>query len=443
MHISDSTEGRTLLVARCDSFYASRQLKRITYDQYKGINKYKGINHIVLERIEMNESVISSLTRLMQLKDRKWLSLKMVDCPSGIVERAELEIFVNSLSHVKRLWLQTTPTSRFDTSQFFFPIDRCLRTTSLRLCVSNFDESLSTKLAALLKTTKTLLGLSLSGSRRCSLQSDILAQAFQDNTSFEMLDLGDCQLNDDSMSRIVAALSKHPKLKKLDMSYNSFSDQTLHALNSLLLQEQNSLQVLDLNLQRRPLKISLLAPALAQQSTGLKQLYLSNCGLADEETFPIVDALTQNQQLETLDISNNRQLSDRFLLYLGERLPKMQLKILNIRKLKPPNGSPAAMIALRDGLRENTTLQLLKLLFWKETRPASWIQIYVNLNRGGRRALEEKIPLSVWPLVLERAQYRIYYCPLVRQPNAKEDAMFHLFRNTPALWQRNCQQVPI
>jgi hypothetical protein len=431
MNISDSSEGRTLLVARCDSFDASRQLQRITDGNYKGINQ------IVLERIEMNERVISSLTRLMKLTDRKWLSLKLVDCQSGIVEEAELENFVDSLSHVKRLLLQTTPTSQH-TSQYFFPIERCLRTSSLRLYVSNFDETLATKLASLLKASTTLKELSLAGSRRCGLQAQILAQAFQENKSFEMLDLGDCQLNDDNTCRLVDALSRQPKLKKLDLSNNSLSDQTLRALNNLLSQGQSPLQSLDLSLQRHSLNISLLAPALTQQSTGLKQLHLSNCGLADEETFPILDALTQNQQLENLDVSNNRQLSDRFLVYLGERLPKMQLKFLNIRKLKPPNGSPAAMVALQDGVRQNTTLQLLRLLFWRELRPARWIQIYINLNRGGRRALEEKIPLSLWPLVFERAQNRIYYCPLLKQFNASEDAIFHLFRNEPALWHRKC-----
>lgn len=426
MTVVESLDGKVLHVARMGTDEVVEQLEKMVLED-------REINQLILERIAINDTLACILQNLLQRTE--WRCLKLVDCRNGMTTDG-CQNLTQALANVKRLFLQTSTNNR-DTNDFFLPVRAALWVPSLRICVSNLNDNLASALADALKSTTTLVELSLSGSRRCGLQTETLAAAFQVNQSLETLDLGDCMLNDHGMHRLVSALQGHPKLQRLDLSNNSWSDQTLRALNDLLCKDPCALHMLDLSLQRRPLNISLLAPALARPSTGLKQLYASNCGLKDEETFPVMDALTQNRTLEHLDVSQNRQLSDHFLIYLAERLPHMHLKVLNIRKLQPPNGSPAAMRALSDGVRQNTTLQLLRLLFWKQLQPACSIQIYINLNRGGRRALEENIPLALWPLVFERSQKRMYFCPLLKQLNAKEDAIFHLFRNQPALWQRN------
>jgi len=432
MVVCQSLEGKVLHVARVNVEEVVARLEGM-------VSADTGINELILERIPINTIVESLLMRLLRRTDRTWRYLKLVDCiresldeRDGVVRTA----FDSSLFNIQRLFLQTATNNR-DTNLYFLPVEASLWVPSLRLCISNLDETLADTLVSALKSTTTLAELSLSGSRRCGLQIAKIAEALEVNQSLVKLDFGDCMLNDHGMSRLVAALQGHAKLKRLDLSNNSWSDQTLLALNGLLLKGNCGVEVLDLSLQRCPLNVSLLAPALAQPNSGLKQLYLSNCGLNDEGTFPIIDSLTQNRTLEILDLSTNRQLSDRFLIYLAGHLPQLTLKQLNIRKLQPPNGSLAAMTALSEGMRQNTSIQILRLLSWKQLRPAHLIQIYVNLNRGGRRALEEKIPLALWPLVFERAHKRFYFCPFLKQPNAKEDAMFHLFRNEPALWRRN------
>lgn len=424
--VVSSVSGEILLLARVDTHEVVEGIEAMVAED-------EAINQLALEGITINSALCTTLARLLQETDRTWHSLKLVDCRHELIDDTPKQNLEKALSKVKQLFLQTS-TNNQETGLYFLPVEAATSVSSVRLCVSNLDEDLASKLVTAVKTTENLVELSLSGSRRCGLQTDMLTEAFKGNSSLEKLGLGDCMLNDRSMCRLVSALQGHPKLRQLDLSNNSWSDRTLESLNCLLAKGECPLEVLEISLQRRTLNISLLAPALARHDARLKQLYVSNCGLKDEETFPFVDALTKNQSLETLDVSKNRQLSDNFLIYLAERLPKMHLKVLNIRKLQPPNGSPAAMRALSEGVRQNTTLQLLRLLFWKQLRPARWIQIYINLNRGGRKALEEKIPLALWPLVFERAQNRIYYCPLLKQLNAKEDVMFHLLQNEPSLW---------
>ncbi len=428
MNALDTPEGTVLLLAGESTDNAVDQLKQVI--------DHKEINQIFLERTEINGRLASCLLSMLKEVDRTWLALKLVDCPLGPMETNEEEQFLESLPHFERLFLQSTSTNQ-ETSHFILPLRGASMVSSLRLCIRNFDENLSRTLATCLTTSTTLSELCLSGSRRCSAQVDILAQALQQNKSLEKLDLGDCQLNDDCMCRLVTALRGHPKLHLLDLSNNLFADQTLQAIADVLSDQECHLEALDLSLQRRSLNIALIAPALAQDPPSLKHLYISNCGLVESKTFPLIDALTQNQHLETLDISKNRQLTDNFLMYLAERLSGVKLKTLNLLNLQPRCGSPAAMRAICEGLEHNTRMELLRILLWKELVPAMWIQLYINLNRGGRRALEEKIPLALWPLVLERAQSRIYYCPLLHQLNAKDDSIYHLLRNEPALWQHS------
>jgi hypothetical protein len=82
---------------------------------------------------------------------------------------------------------------------------------------------------------------------------------------------------------------------------------------------------------------------------------------------------------------------------------------------------------------QNSSLLLLRTTFWKHVQHGRQIQYLVNANRGGRRVLGEQIPLALWPLVIKRADNMVYYCPLAQ--NAKLDAVYHLFRNTPVLWE--------
>ena len=429
MNVLDTLEGRVLVVSCVTTDEAMHQLNQVKDDD--------GINQICLLRLDINEQLIACLSHVLEMYDRSWLSLKLVDCQFRELDDKQEQAFLATLSHFEQLFLQTTNNAQ-NTSQYILPIRGASRVSSLRLCISNVEESMARMLVRCLSTAdSTLSDLCLSGSRRCGSQVTILAEAFRGNKSLEKLDLGDCQLNDENMFVLLNALRGHPKLKHLDISNNNLSDRTLQALLEMILHPNSQLEAVDLGLQRRSLNVLLLAPAIAQNPPFLKRLYLSNCGLVDNKVFPLIDALTHNTHLETLDLSKNRQLTDNFLIYLGHRLPRIHLATLNVLNLHPSSGSPAAMRAISEGLRQNTHMELLRLLFWKELISARWIQVYINLNRGGRRALEEKIPLTLWPLILERAQNCRYFCPLLVQNSAKDDSIYYLLRNEPALWQQS------
>jgi hypothetical protein len=251
------------------------------------------------------------------------------------------------------------------------------------------------------------------------------------------LNLQNSLLNDEHASLLMSSLldAQNSTIKTLNLSDNGLGEDTLLALNTWMMQGTCLLQVLDLSRQSNPLRVSLLAPAMRQGSSRLKSLYLSQCHVIDDEATALLKALTHNNHLENLDLSMNRDLSISFCLYLGEQLPHLSLKTLNIRKLHAPNGSRSALLALCKGLSENTKLQLLQLVFSTTSEAARWIQIYINLNRGGRQALDHVLPLSLWPRVLERAQQRLYYYPVVEQSSSAQDATFHLLRNAPDIWK--------
>jgi len=411
-------------------------MTNVAMEQLDHVKDDPDINQICLLRLEMNDQLSSCLSRIVKIDGRSWRSLKLVDCPVGVLDDTHDKVLLDTLSQFDQLFLQTTHNTT-DTSQCIFPVRGASQVSTVRLCINNFDESLAQTLKQCLSTTNSILtDLCLSGSRRCGPQVAILAEAFRANQSLEKLDLGDCQLNDDHLALLLGALCGHPKLKQLDVSNNNLSNRTLQVLRDILVHPDCHLEAVDLGLQRRSVNVSLLALAIAQNPPSLKRLYLSNCGLVDSKVFPLINALTLNTHLESLDLSKNRQLTDQFLIYLGHHLPRLHLTSLNVLNLHPSSGSPAAMRAMSEGLRQNTHLELLRLVFWKELISSRWIQVYINWNRGGRRALEEKVPLALWPLILERAQKCRYYCPLLVQNNAHDDAIYYLLRHEPALWQQ-------
>jgi hypothetical protein len=422
MNFSDSEDGRVFTAARLSSDQVVTQLNHLQAG-------YEGVNQIVLERIELNQRVARSLTSLLQSDKHSWISIKFVDCRQ-ILDEAEITALSRFIV-VPRLFLQTTPNYPTNVD-CFFPIESVSRVKSIRICTHSFTEDMARRLSDGLVQTSTLEELSLSGSRRVGSMITILAQGMRENKSLRCLDLGDCQLHDSPMYELLTSLKGHPNLQKLDLSNNLLADQALQALTDSLLPNNKCLQMLDVSLQRNRLKMSILAPALANPATSLKQFYASNCRLEDEDVIVLVDALVENSALRDLDLSNNRQVTDAALIYLAARLPEIKLNHLNLRKMKI-KGSLPVMKALHEGMRRNTSLLLLRIYYWKHVQYAEQIQYFVNANRGGRQVLGESIPLGLWPLVFQRAHNQLYYCPLGQ--HAKVDAVYHLFRNASALWE--------
>jgi hypothetical protein len=298
-----------------------------------------------------------------------------------------------------------------------------------------------------------------------------LCQALSANRGLRVLHLDDCQLSDSDMAAILRALQHHATLETLDLSHNAAHVQTLNALTMFLLTNKSVLTTLRLRSQQ-PLLLpppqpwqepgpddnavisvtsSLLKAiqALTTHNSTLKCLDLSgnDFSLHDvtvENSSPssssssILEALSLccrvHPTLQVLDLSDCN-LSTLGICTLSRHLPFFpRLDVLNL------TGNPISMVpaslaamALLHGLHGNYILSSLgesPLLGAKEEeessgccqqreqqQPAEWrlwssqVQYYLDLNRSGRRALQQQAlsphhhPLSrsLWAHILARA----------------------------------------
>jgi hypothetical protein len=407
---------------------------------------FQSLESLVMEGIPVDDQVILNLTQLLQSKDGAWLSLELICCPLVVVDNEiNWDIwnqFVQALARVKHLVLSSEGLSMG--RNYFFPVEGALNgISSLQIVGAYWHPDHFRRLSGVLQKSMTLKEFALlcettpRAERFSIMQLSYLMEGLRENRSIVTLNLQNSLVNDEHASLLISSLleAQNSTIKTLDLSENGLGDDTLLALNTWMMQGACLLQVLDLSRQPNPLRVSLLAPAMRQVSSRLKSLYLSQCHVIDDEATVLLEALTHNNHLENLDWSMNRDLSISFCMYLGEQLPHLSLKTLNIRKLHAPNGSRSALEALSKGLSENTKLQLLQLVFSTTSESAQWIQIYINLNRGGRQALDYVLPLSLWPRVLKRAQQRLYYYPVFEQSSSAQDATFHLLRNAPDMWK--------
>ena len=425
MNITENENGRIITIARLTSEQAVTQLNHL-------LSGYGTINQLYLARITMTRAVRRALAKVLSLPERNWLSLKLVDCLMEIdSEWIELERSLN----IQCLVLQTT--SRFRATDCCFPILASIsKVKSLRLCSGSISEDMAKELEKGLYNTTTLEELSFSGSRRLFAQASVLeslARGLKKNMSLRSLSLGDIQAQDQDISRLLTFL-RHINLHQLDLSNNLIADKTIRTLARVVLPNCPNLQVLDLSLQRYRPNMKILAPALAQSK--LRQLILSNSQLEDEDVVALVDTLLQpTAALTDLNLENNRRVTGASLLYFAENLPRIKcLRHLNIRKMTDYK-SQKVLKAIAKNMEKNTHLLLLRTNYFLCVEQTREIQYLVNANRGGRRALEEGIPITSWPKLLERANSITYYCPL--NQNAPADAIYTLIRNSPGLWKES------
>ena len=435
-----SSDGKTFTVSRVSPMIAAAWLQRLLDEHYPNVKE------LVLNQIEFrdrdNTQTFTILSRLASTKN--WKSWKFLDCPNldhGRFSAAPLDDW-NRLAQVNVQHLSLHTTNHYDASRMHvLDLDRllyhntCMK--SLRICYNEFTQETAVRLSTGLAKTRTLQELSLSGSRRVGRFLEELLPGLSKNTSLETLKLEDCQLQNAAIATLVQALQNHPKLKTLGLASNDCHDLGLAKLNNNLLLMSSRLQSLNLRMQRRRLKLDLLTPALATNHTSLRSLLLSNTNLEDEDLMALVDALVKNSSLQELDISENRRISELSVLYLAYRLPQLNLRFLSLRKLQKQE-SQNVMQALAQGISQNYTIHVLKIRYWRHVQYAKIILFYTNANLGGRRALKEPIPLSLWPFVFGGINSRMwYFTPLNPDPLlCKLDNIYHLLRNSPELWEQ-------
>lgn len=429
-----SLDGSTFTLARLGRFLAVTRLQKV-------LQEYPKISNLILQQMDLCEPILDLLAKLAC--DRAWKSWKVIDChiPSSSTAPDYPALLYLEQPNVQIFVLQTTATfasrRRQEETVQFLPVGRLLHSKNtalkyLRLSFHELDDVAALGLSQGLEQTTSLVDLCLSGTRRCGRHIELLCRGLLRNQTLTSLGMADCQFGDACIADLVTALQGHATLQSLDLSNNSCAERGLLSLREMIAQTPN-LHTLDLKMQRERLDLSLLAPAL-HSNTSLKKLGLSNTSLQDDDVTCLVDALLHNTTLQDLDLSDNRKVSDVALLHLARHLPRLNLVTLNLRKLQN-RGSKSVLQAMAEGMRDNDTLQLLRIHYWRHVQYTRQILFCANANRGGRRILrqQETVPLGVWPRVMERAFRKQYFCPLAQE--AGIDNIYYLLRNAPVLWE--------
>jgi hypothetical protein len=272
-----------------------------------------------------------------------------------------------------------------------------------------------------------------------------LASGLKKNTSLCSLTTAPphCDLRDAELAELIDAVESHPTLKVLSLGWNYGGEHALVALGKVLASKSCQLERLDFSNQGRYYgDRSILGQGL--ESTVGRGLEL------------LAQGLQWNESLTSLNLSSSNNLVDTDIDHLGKILATCKLQTLN---LSGNSITYSGLVSLTQNIpgslksfslsgnafsQEEAASHTLALL---EEHPQLWedgfnwehsispthqkIQHFKDLNRCGRILLagDAGIPLSVWPIVLERAN------TLLDSEERTPNVMFYLLQG-PALMQR-------
>jgi hypothetical protein len=264
-----------------------------------------------------------------------------------------------------------------------------------------------------------------------------LASGLKENSSLRTLHVDGCNLEDAELAELVDAVESHPSLKQLELLHNGGQEHALLELGKVLASRNCQLETLVFSCEAENQggltgRLGTLVQGLLQGNSSLTSLDLSANGLFDEDIDHLGQILS-TCKLEKLDLSRNGITRSGFVS-LTQNVPKC-LKSFDLSD--------------NDFSKEEAACHILALF---EEHPQLWedgfdwsysngpmhqkIQHFKDLNRCGRTLLlarDGAIPLSVWPIVLERADTLLEGTRKFKERTS--NAIFHLLQG-PALMQR-------
>jgi Ran GTPase-activating protein (RanGAP) involved in mRNA processing and transport len=229
------------------------------------------------------------------------------------------------------------------------------------------------------------------------------------NCIFETLNLRGVGLQSHQCRAICESLQENSCLRVLDLSNNDIylDAECATALNDLL--GSTTLRVLDFSVNRGVANegIGLLACGL-QGNSSLRELNLQRCEIGNEGLLNLGEALVENSTLEILRLRDD--FGQDGVVKFFQLLPQME-GLMALCIASDDMVSEEFWVAVVDGLRKNTGLQRLTCeangITWHEGAPPHvkpLIELYLNLNRNGRKWLEaplaSRVPVGLWPLIL-------------------------------------------
>jgi hypothetical protein len=264
-----------------------------------------------------------------------------------------------------------------------------------------------------------------------------LAAGLKHNSSLCFLRVDECYIGDVELAELVGTVESHPSLKELSLGWNDGQQHALVALGKLLASRSCRIEELDFSYQGISNSgltswLGPLARGFLQGNMSLRCLNLAWNRLLDKDIDDLEQILARTCKLENLDLYGNRITHSGFVS-LTQNIPK-SLKEFDFSG--NCFGKEEAACHSLTLFKEHPQLWE-DGFYWNvsESPIHQKIQHFQDLNQCGRILLlarDGAIPLSVWPIVLARANK-----VLVRSRSAEgtPNVIFHLLQGA-ALMQR-------
>lgn len=286
-------------------------------------------------------------------------------------------------------------------------------------------------LIRLLQTTSTLKELTI-GMKLDSSELPRFSDALAANNTLEKLELwlGGSHISDEGFSRLVRVLANHPKLALLSINASEcFGPFTSLALRNLLSVSSTltclRLQYFDeVGHESDKISVDHIVEGLKRNSS-LRRLDLSNAIDGNMILSRIFPNLKACPNLQVLTLDSNITQADLEHVVRMERLDRPIFLNLDGTVI---NSLPATVEAL---LRSHPEIRLHNMLLHEYEAQSEAFQHVYDMNWHGRYLLHRPaVPLGLWPLVLQKARTHMAF------PDAEPSVIFELLKG-PALAKRD------
>jgi hypothetical protein len=266
-----------------------------------------------------------------------------------------------------------------------------------------------------------------------------LEAGLQGNKGLLTLHITACNLEDAQLAQLADALVSHLSLRELSFADNVAGPDVFKALAKLL---TNS-KLESLNLENQIGEHGIVASHVALLAKGLesnqhlKVLNLSNNHLDDQALEDLTRTVWTCSKLEELDITHN-SISDKGLQMIASHVLPSSLRCLGLGFNSLTREGASHLLKI---LQDNAQLGAVRLGSY-ELPLSPEIEHLLDFNQAGRVLLGQghSVPLSLWPVVLERANQMFKYSRDGDRERKRANVVFLLLQG-PALIQRRFREV--
>eukprot|EP00980_Cylindrotheca_fusiformis_P028204 scaffold22586_cov138-Cylindrotheca_fusiformis.AAC.24 len=226
-----------------------------------------------------------------------------------------------------------------------------------------------------------------------------LVEAIPRILNLKRLEVWSYKLEARSVQALLRSIHTHPSLVYLRVSMKSLEPSILSSIDLLSRCPNSKLRVLELSIHTS-------CDSLHKLPSKCGFVYNIDPVMSSDDVDYLGKTLFDNPRIASLDLSH-KGLKDEGAIALASWLRKnANLKRLCIQGNPVQSAGAQALLSV---MKSNVSIEDIDLPY--DCECASSIEHYADLNKGGRKLLtDETFPLSLWPLVLERA-VKIEYKP--------------------------------